>query len=87
MRFRMKEEEFVNEYFSKTLIANKIKAHGEKMVENVIVEKILRLMNAQFNYVVCSIEESNNVEKLSIDELQSNFLVHEQRKKGQKVEE
>jgi hypothetical protein len=41
-------------------------------------------MPAKFNYVVCSIEESNDVTTLSIDELQSSLLVHEQRMKGQK---
>ncbi|MCI06771.1 retrovirus-related Pol polyprotein from transposon TNT 1-94 [Trifolium medium] len=41
-------------------------------------------MPAKFNYVVCSIEESNDVTAMSIDELQSSLLVHEQRMKGQK---
>ncbi|MCI97870.1 retrovirus-related Pol polyprotein from transposon TNT 1-94, partial [Trifolium medium] len=41
-------------------------------------------MPAKFNYVVCSIEESNDVTSLSVDELQSSLLVHEQRMKGQK---
>jgi hypothetical protein len=41
-------------------------------------------MPAKFNYVVCSIEESNDVTTLSMDELQSSLLVHEQRMKGQK---
>ncbi|MCH94781.1 hypothetical protein A2U01_0015748, partial [Trifolium medium] len=59
-------------------------AHGERMEQVVIVEKILRSMTAKFNYVVCSIEESNDVTALSIDELQSSLLVHEQRMKGQK---
>ncbi|XP_058740872.1 uncharacterized protein LOC131613200 [Vicia villosa] len=39
-------------------------------------------MSAKFNYVVCSIEESNDVTTLSIDELQSSLLVHEQRMQG-----
>jgi hypothetical protein len=41
-------------------------------------------MPQKFNYVVCSIEESNNVTALSIDELQSSLLVHEQQMQGQK---
>ncbi|XP_068663053.1 uncharacterized protein [Aristolochia californica] len=36
-------------------------------------------MTSRFNYVVCSIEESNNLDTLTIDELQSSLLVHEQR--------
>lgn len=84
----MKDGESVDEYFTRTLtIANKMKTHGERMEQTVIVEKILRSMTAKFNYVVCSIEESNNVSTLSIDELQNSLLVHEQRMKGYKEEE
>nr|KYP56097.1 hypothetical protein KK1_002328 [Cajanus cajan] len=36
-------------------------------------------MTPQFNYVVCSIEESNNLDTMTIDELQSSLLVHKQR--------
>lgn len=66
----MKKGESVDEYFSITLaIANKMNVHGRK-IENVsVVEKIFRSMRSNFDYVVCSIEESHNVDELSIDEL------------------
>jgi hypothetical protein len=81
----MGEEESVTDYFARTLaIANKMTSHGERMEQVTVVEKILRSMPAKFNYVVCSIEESNDVTNLSIDELQSSLIVHEQRMKGQK---
>ncbi|XP_057430583.1 uncharacterized protein LOC130723520 [Lotus japonicus] len=84
----MKEGETVNEYFSRTLvIANKMKIQGEAITETSIVEKILRSMTEKFNYVVCSIEESNDVGTLTIDQLQSSLLVHEQRMRGYKEEE
>ena len=59
----------------------KKKLHGESMGQLLIVEKILRSMASKFNYVVCSIEESNDLDTLTIDELQSSMLVHEQRMK------
>ncbi|KAI9177638.1 hypothetical protein LWI28_017655 [Acer negundo] len=84
----MKESEKVNEYFARTLtIANKMKAHGERMEQSMIIEKILRSMTLKFNYVVCSIEESNDLSIMTIDELQSSLLVHEQRMQGLKEEE
>ena len=49
------------------------------MEDVVIVEKILRSMAPKYNYVVCSIEESKDVDTLSLDELQSSLLVHEQK--------
>ncbi|CAL2257013.1 unnamed protein product [Prunus armeniaca] len=76
----MKEGESVNEYFARTLtIANKMRIHGEKMEDVVVIKKIMRSMTAKYDYVVCSIEESNDLDSLSIDELQSSLLVHEQR--------
>lgn len=79
----MKEGETVDKYFSRTLtIANKMKIHGELMEQVVIIEKILRSMTSRFDYVVCSVEESNNLDTLTIDELQSSLLVHEQRMNG-----
>jgi RNase H-fold protein (predicted Holliday junction resolvase) len=79
----MKEGESVNAYFARTLIiANKMKIHGENIQQVVIIEKILRSMTSRFDYVVCSVEESNNLDTLTIDELQSNLLVHEQRMNG-----
>ena len=63
----MKEGEKVDDYFARTLtIADKMKVHGERMEESVIIEKILRLMTLKFNYVVCSIEESNDISIMTI---------------------
>jgi hypothetical protein len=80
----MGEDESVDDYFARTLaIANKMKSFGETIEQVTIVEKILRSMAARFNYVVCSIEESNDVTSLSVDELQSSLIVQEKRMKSQ----
>ncbi|KAH7546888.1 hypothetical protein FEM48_Zijuj01G0248600 [Ziziphus jujuba var. spinosa] len=68
-------------------IANKMRIHGEKLEDVTIVEKILRSMTVKFNFVVCSIEESKDIDTLSIDELQSSLLVHEQKLSKQDQEE
>nr|GMC69122.1 cell division cycle-associated protein 7-like [Ipomoea batatas] len=77
----MKIGESVNEYFARTLsIVNKMSANGETTKSDAdVVSKILRSMTSKFNYVLCSIEESKDTRKLTIDELQSSLLVHEQR--------
>jgi hypothetical protein len=49
------------------------------MVDVTIMEKILRSLTYKFNYIVCSIEESKDIDSLSIDELQSSLIVHEQK--------
>ncbi|KAA8546914.1 hypothetical protein F0562_003343 [Nyssa sinensis] len=71
----MKAGESVNDYFGRTLItANKMQIYGERMEDVVIIEKILRSMTPKYDYVVCLIEELNDLDTLSIDELQSSLL-------------
>lgn len=60
----------MNEYSAWTLIiTNKMKAHREKMGQVVIIKKILRSMTLRFDYIECSVEESNDLDVLTIDEL------------------
>ncbi|KAH1098562.1 hypothetical protein J1N35_015483 [Gossypium stocksii] len=75
----VKVGEFVNEFFVRTLIiVNMMKANGEVLEDGTIIQRILRSVTSKFNYVVCNIEESRDTSILTIVELQSNLLVHEQ---------
>lgn len=85
---RMKSDESVTNFFRRTMIiANKMRIHGDKMEDVTIVEKILRSMIAKYNFVVCSIEESKDIDSLTIDELQCSLLVHENKISNQNKEE
>ena len=76
----MKSGEGVTEYFSRVMIvANKMRTYGEDMQDVKVVEKILRSLTDNFNYIVSSIEESKDPNTLTIDELQSSLIVHEQK--------
>ena len=78
----------MNDYFAQTFtIANKMKANGDDKGDVAVVEKILRSMTPKFDYVVCSIKESKDIDTLTIDELQSSLLVHEQRMSSHEEEE
>lgn len=84
----MKVGESMNEYFARLLaVVNKLRANKGKMDDVAVIEKILRSMTPKYDYVVCSIEESNDLDALTIDELQSSLLVHEQSMKAHVVEE
>lgn len=76
----MKVGETITDYFARVMtIANKMRSNGEQMRDVTIVEKILRTLTEKFNYVVVSIEESKDIDNITIDELQSSLLVHEQK--------
>ncbi|XP_019248366.1 PREDICTED: uncharacterized protein LOC109227623 [Nicotiana attenuata] len=76
----MKEGESITNYCARTMeICNKMRFHSENMGDVVIAEKILRSLTPKYDYVVCSIEESKDIDVLSLDELQSSLLVHEQK--------
>jgi hypothetical protein len=64
----MKTGENIIEYFAKFMtVASKMRIYREQMRDVTIVEKILRSLIDRFNYIVYSIEESNDIDVLSID--------------------
>nr|GLL21891.1 uncharacterized protein LOC109151979 [Ipomoea trifida] len=71
---RMKSGESVTEYLSRTTaIVNKMRNHGGKIEDTDVVEKVLRSMTPKFNFVVCSIEEANEV-KMTPNRMFSLYL-------------
>ena len=76
----MQSSEGVTEYFYRVMtVANKMQVYGEEMEDVKIVEKNLRTLTKKFNNIVCCIEESKDIDNLSVDELQSSLIVHEQK--------
>ncbi|XP_048231264.1 uncharacterized protein LOC125370294 [Ricinus communis] len=76
----MKIGESVTDYFARVMVvANDMRSCGENMPDVKIVEKIIRTLTENFNYIVCSIEESKDIDILTVDALQSSLLVHEQK--------
>ncbi|KAH0778079.1 hypothetical protein KY290_009490 [Solanum tuberosum] len=76
----MKRDETITEYFARVMmVSNKMRSNGEDMSYRKIVEKLLRTLTDKFTYVVVSIDESKDTDNMSIDELQSSLVVHEQK--------
>jgi len=75
----MKEGEKVIPVWDAHGIVNKLKYNGEEINTSMVVRKIHRSLTPKFNCVLCSIEESNDMSILSLDELHGSLLVHEQR--------
>ncbi|KAH0728151.1 hypothetical protein KY284_004016 [Solanum tuberosum] len=76
----MKRNETITEYFARVMmVSNKMRSNGEDMPDRKMVEKFLRTLTDKFTYVVVSIEGSKDTDNMSIDELQSSLVVHEQK--------
>ncbi|WJX37062.1 hypothetical protein P8452_24874 [Trifolium repens] len=76
----MKNNEKVPEYISRMmLITNEMKACGETLSEQVIIEKVLRSLTPQFDYIVVAIEHSKDLSTMRLDELQSSLEAQELR--------
>ncbi|GJZ06778.1 retrovirus-related pol polyprotein from transposon TNT 1-94 [Tanacetum coccineum] len=76
----MKAGETVTDYLGCVMvIANDMRNAGEDMSDVKIVEKVIRTMTESFNFVVCTIEESRDLDSMTVDELQSSLLIHEQK--------
>jgi len=54
-----------------------MKACGEAMTDQQIVEKIMRTLSSRFDFIVVAIQESKDVKTLKIKELQSSLEAHE----------
>lgn len=76
----MKNDVTVTEYFARVMtVANQMGSNGEIMPDSRIVEKILQTLTERFTYVVVSIEEAKDTDTMTVDELQSSLVVHEQK--------
>jgi hypothetical protein len=76
----MLESENISEYFTRILtIYNQIKRYEEKMEKTHVVEKIICSLQKKFHYVVVAIEESQNIDVLSIQSLMGKLQAREKR--------
>ncbi|KAF1860412.1 hypothetical protein Lal_00037752 [Lupinus albus] len=77
---QIEEQDAIADYLTRIhSLINLMKGCGEKLPEQVVVEKILRTLTHKFDHIVVAVEESKDLENFKIDELQSSLEAHEQR--------
>ncbi|XP_019434665.1 PREDICTED: uncharacterized protein LOC109341264 [Lupinus angustifolius] len=76
----MEMSERIAQFFNRIIsLTNQMKACGEMIKDQTIIEKVLRTLTPNFNHIVVAIEESKNLAELKIEELQGSLEAHEQR--------
>lgn len=58
-----------------------MKSCGESINDLQNIEKVLRTMNVNFDYIVVSTKESKNLDEMNLEERQASFEAHEMRLK------
>jgi hypothetical protein len=76
----MNEKEDITTYFLRVdEVVNAIRGLGEEMDESLVLQKVLRSLLLKYDAKVSAIEETKDLEKMTMDELHGSLIAYEMR--------
>ena len=78
----MKKGVLISDYFSRVLtVTNNLKKNGEKLDEVRIMEKILRSLDSKFEHIVAVIEETKDLETMTMEQVLGSLQSYEEKRR------
>ena len=75
---KMQDVEVLQDYFSRVMeLVNQMKIHGDDIADKRVVEKILISLPQRYDSIVFIIEQTQDMEKLSVEELMGSIKAFE----------